>query len=338
MYHVLVAEDEHWVRSGIVEMIDRIGSGFKVVGEADNGEEAWNLLQELCPTVLITDIMMPQLDGLSLLRRIDDMKFPVVSIIVSGYDNFAYAQQGIRYGVSEYLLKPVRQEMLQEALEKSISRLETMSPVHEQLLAMQSFLNRIQEMDVDRLHTELSGLLKTIAGNRRIHPGSKIGLLRIFAGKLTELLEYFFPDEPRTSAAGDNEEAWKNHIQQLTEQWCRLRHTSDDKKSVRLVMKKACDYAEKHYMEEISLTKIAEYVGLSVSHFSALFKQHTDDSFVNYLHRIRVRRAKELLLEPDLKIYQVAEIVGFSSVPYFNRVFKNVTGWSPNEYRKGMGV
>lgn len=338
MYHVLVAEDEHWVRSGIVEMIERIGGGFKVVGEADNGEEAWNLIQELCPTVLITDIMMPKLDGISLLKKIDDIKYPIVSIIVSGYDNFAYAQQGIRYGVSEYVLKPVRQEMLQEALERSIYRLEMNSPLHAQLMSMQNFVNNIQGMDVDQLHSELSSLIKSILANRKSHPNSKLGLLRILAGKLNDLLEYFYPSYIRTNVEIESEELLKRHILRLTEQWCQLGKHIDDKKSVRLVMKKACDYAEKNYMHEISLSQIAEYVGLSVSHFSALFKQHTNDSFINYLNQIRIDKAKELLCEPDLKIYQVAEIVGFSSVPYFNRVFKNTTGWSPNEYRKGIGV
>ncbi|WP_372630627.1 helix-turn-helix domain-containing protein [Cohnella sp.] len=338
MYHVLVAEDEHWVRSGIVEMIDRIGGGFKVVGEADNGAEAWNLIQELCPTVLITDIMMPKLDGLSLLKQIDEIKFPIISIIISGYDNFGYAQQGIRYGVSEYVLKPIRQETLKEALERSIYRLEMLSPVHEQLMAVQSFVNHLQDMDVDQIHSELSALMKSIAGNRKSHPSSKLGLLRILAGKLDVLLEYFYPSYEKIASADGSEEELKQRIQKLTEQWCRLGRTANENKSVRLVMKKACDYAEKHYMQEISLSQIADYVGLSVSHFSALFKQSTDDSFVNYLNQIRIDKAKKLLLEPDLKIYQVAEIVGFSSVPYFNRVFKNITGWSPNEYRKGMGL
>ncbi|WP_141336292.1 helix-turn-helix domain-containing protein [Paenibacillus sp. tmac-D7] len=338
MYHVLVAEDEHWIRSGIVEMIDRIGSGFKVVGEAENGIEGWNLIQELCPTVLITDIMMPKMDGLSLIKQIDDIKFPIVSIIISGYDNFSYAQQGIRYGVSEYLLKPVREDMLKEALERSIKRLEMLHPVHEQLTQIQSYVDQIQSMDVQRLNLEQSHLIQAIIKNRHCHPSSKLGLLRILAGKLSDLLEYSFPDYVKISADGESEESLKRHIQQLTELWCKYSQNQLNKRSFRLVIKQACDYAEKNYMQEISLTQIAEYAGLSVSHFSALFKQHTGDSFVNYINQIRIDKAKQLLLEPDLKIYQVADMVGFSSMPYFNRVFKNMTGLSPNEYRKGMGI
>ncbi|WP_248926068.1 response regulator transcription factor [Paenibacillus hamazuiensis] len=338
MYHVLVAEDEHWIRSGIVEMIDRIGGGFKVVGEAENGTEAWNLIQELNPTVLITDIMMPQMDGLSLIKQIDEMKFPIVSIIISGYDNFAYAQQGIRYGVSEYLLKPVRQEMLQEALEKSIYRLEMLHPVHEQLMQIQAFIDRIQSMDALQLNAEQLQLTQSILKNRQSHPSFRLGLLRILAGKISDLLEFFDPEYVKIPVDGGSEESLKRHIQQLTELWCKISQTQHNKRSFRLVIKQACDYAEKFYMQEISLSQISEHVGLSVSHFSALFKQQTGDSFVNYMNRIRIDKAKQLLLEPDLKIYQVADMVGFSSIPYFTRVFKNMTGLSPNEFRKGMGI
>lgn len=339
MYHVLVAEDEHWIRSGIVEMVDRIGGGFKVSGEAGDGVEAWNLIQELCPTVLITDIMMPKMDGLSLIKQIDEIKFPIVSIIISGYDNFSYAQQGIRYGVSEYLLKPVREEVLQEALERSLQRLERLHPVHDQLMSINTFMEHIPTMDVQQLMAEQEQLVQSILKNKSSHASSKLGLLRILAGKLNDLLEYTYPKYQKSAMYEEHtEEALKKNIQQLTETWCQFDGQQHHKRSFRLVIKKACDYAEKSYMQEISLLQIADYVGLSVSHFSVLFKQHTGDSFVNYLNKFRIEKAKQLLLEPDLKIYQVADMVGFSSMPYFNRVFKNITGLAPNEYRKGMGI
>ncbi|KRE82397.1 AraC family transcriptional regulator [Paenibacillus sp. Soil766] len=339
MYHVLVAEDEHWIRSGIVEMVDRIGGGFKVTGEAGDGEEAWNLIQELCPTVLITDIMMPKMDGLSLIKKIDEIKFPLVSIILSGYDNFSYAQQGIRYGVSEYLLKPVREDVLKEALERSLQRLERLNPAHDQLMNIHNFLERMQEMDVQQLMTDQVQLVQSIVKDPNNHPSSRLGLLRIFAGKLNDLLEYTYPDYVKTVAPMETtEELLKKQIQTLIETWCQFGQLQHNKRSFRLVIKKACDFAEKNYMQEISLSQISDYVGLSVSHFSALFKQHSGDSFVNFLNKIRIDKAKQLLLEPDLKIYQIADMVGFSSMPYFNRVFKNVTGLSPNEYRKGMGI
>ncbi|CAN7356641.1 helix-turn-helix domain-containing protein [Paenibacillus sp. LjRoot153] len=339
MYNVLVAEDEHWIRSGIVEMVDRIGGGFKVIGEAGDGVEAWNMIHELCPTVLITDIMMPKMDGLSLIKQIDEIKFPIISIIISGYDNFSYAQQGIRYGVSEYLLKPVREDVLKEALERSLQRLEWMHPVHDQLMGINTFMDRIPTMDVQQMMAEQGQLVQSILKNKSYHPSSKLGLLSILAGKLNDLLEYTYPEYQKSAVHEERtEETLKKLIQHLTETWCQFDQHQHHKRSFRLVIKKASDYAERSYMQEISLTQIADYSGLSVSHFSALFKQHTGDSFVSYMNKFRIEKAKQLLLEPDLKVYQVADMVGFSSMPYFNRVFKNLTGLSPNEYRKGMGI
>lgn len=340
MYSVVVAEDEHWIRRGIVEMVNRTGGIFQVAGEAENGDEAWRLIRERCPSMLITDIEMPQKDGLSLVKNIDDAKLPVVSIIVSGYDRFEYAQQGARYGISEYLLKPVMQESLLEALERSVYRLELLHPVHEQMALIRSFLDNLTGMDVYQVHKELALLMQAILKTPRIHRGSKLALLRIFAGRWRALMESYFDGyaQPPASPGEETEETLAQQLRQLAEDWSRYTRKQDQSRSFRLVIKQACELAQQAYMKEISLADAAGHTGLSVSHFSALFKQHTGDSYVSYVNRIRIDKAKQLLLEPDLKIYQVAEIVGFVSVPYFTRIFKAVAGQSPNAYRKGLGI
>jgi two-component system response regulator YesN len=206
-------------------------------------------------------------------------------------------------------------------------------------MSINTFVEQIQTMDVQQLMGEQAQLVQSILRNKSSHPSSKLGLLRILTGKLNDLLEYTYPEFQKTAVhEAKTEEALKRHIQHLIEQWCQYDQHQHHKRSFRLVIKKACDFAEKNYMQEISLSQIADFAGLSVSHFSALFKQHTGDSFVNYMNKFRIEKAKQLLLEPDLKIYHVADMVGFSSMPYFNRVFKNLIGLSPNEYRKGMGI
>ncbi|GJM76054.1 hypothetical protein HMSSN036_82700 [Paenibacillus macerans] len=98
------------------------------------------------------------------------------------------------------------------------------------------------------------------------------------------------------------------------------------------------EYVQQNYAREITLGQIAEYTDLSVSRFCVLFKQHYGDSFINYLNKYRIEKAKQLLLEPDLKVYEVADMVGFSSLPYFNRLFKSLTDESPGEYRRSLGL
>jgi len=73
---------------------------------------------------------------------------------------------------------------------------------------------------------------------------------------------------------------------------------------------------------------------LSVSHFSSLFKKSTGLTYLNYVNQLRIQKAKELLLVPETKIYEVADQVGFVSLPYFNRVFKQLVGTTPLEFRK----
>lgn len=119
MIGVLLVDDEQFARQGLRNLIDWRACGYEVIGEADNGEEALRLIQELRPELVITDIRMPVLDGLELIRRVSSSGAAAPKfIIVSGYDDFKYAQQAMRYGVCDFLLKPVDQDELQEILLK----------------------------------------------------------------------------------------------------------------------------------------------------------------------------------------------------------------------------
>ena len=115
MYSILLADDEEEVRKGIIRKIDWENLGFQVVGDAENGEEALEKIEQLKPDVVMTDIRMPYMDGLTLSKRIRQ-KYPSTKILIfSGYDDFEYAQQAIKLNVTEYILKPVNVEELTEA-------------------------------------------------------------------------------------------------------------------------------------------------------------------------------------------------------------------------------
>lgn len=100
---------------------------------------------------------------------------------------------------------------------------------------------------------------------------------------------------------------------------------------------KAIQYVKQHYADNIHLQSVADYVGLSAGYLSNLFKRELHISFIDYLNRYRIERAKELLAETNMKTYDVAAEVGFSpEYTYFSKVFKKVTGINPNEYRRQM--
>lgn len=116
MYKVLIADDEVWVAIGIKKLIHRSGLPFEVAGEAANGIRALELVRELSPDLLITDIRMPGLSGLELVRKIRESGSLLQVVFVSGYAEFAYAKEGIQLGALDYLLKPVEEESLRKIL------------------------------------------------------------------------------------------------------------------------------------------------------------------------------------------------------------------------------
>lgn len=94
------------------------------------------------------------------------------------------------------------------------------------------------------------------------------------------------------------------------------------------------EYIDSHYMEELSIDDIAASIGFSKYHFSRLFKQYTNYTFCAYVTRRRIKVAEDLLAQPDLSITEVALHSGFPSISTFNRVFKQIKGCTPSEYRE----
>lgn len=78
---------------------------------------------------------------------------------------------------------------------------------------------------------------------------------------------------------------------------------------------------------------IGEFVGLSESHFSRLFAKEMGENFIDYLTKIRITKAKELFVTTNLKVYEIAEKVGYTSAEHFSRIFKRYTGESPSNYK-----
>jgi len=108
-------------------------------------------------------------------------------------------------------------------------------------------------------------------------------------------------------------------------------------KSTNPAVRKAIDYAQKHLERPISLEKVARVCGASTRHLSRIFKQATGLSFIEYLARERVERAKALLVESNARIIDVALCCGFESIAQFNRVFKKVAGQTPSGFRRSEG-
>ncbi len=118
LYRIMLVDDEEEVRKAMIRQMDWEQLGFTVAGDAENGRDALEKLEQLEPDVVMTDIRMPYMDGLALTARIRE-KYPSVKILIfSGYDDFEYAQQAIKLHVTEYILKPVNSQELAEILQR----------------------------------------------------------------------------------------------------------------------------------------------------------------------------------------------------------------------------
>ncbi|BBH22043.1 hypothetical protein Back11_33880 [Paenibacillus baekrokdamisoli] len=116
MLKILVVDDEYLVRMGICQTIDWAEHGVQIIGQASNGEEGLELALLHKPDVIITDVRMPYMNGLEFIAKVKENKLHAGIIVLSGYDEFQYAQTAMQHGASTYLLKPVDIEKLAESV------------------------------------------------------------------------------------------------------------------------------------------------------------------------------------------------------------------------------
>ena len=257
MVSLFLCEDEIAMREGIKNRIDWESEDISFVGEAGDGEMAIPRIMETKPDILITDIKMPFVDGL-MLSEIVRKNLPDTRImILSGYDEFEYAQRAISLGVTEYLLKPISPKKLIESIRKVRDKVE------EEKAKREYMEKALEEADRER-NTEV----------RRFRSRS-----------LTDAVQYID------------------------------RNFSD---------------------EEISLNKVANHVGVSPNHLSSTFSKELGSTFIEYLTRCRIDRAKELLGTTDLRSSEVAYEVGYKDPHYFSAAFKKACGMTPKEYRNSI--
>lgn len=241
MYKMMIVEDEYLVRQGIASLIDFEHLDMEVLAEAENGLEAWELFQKEQADILLTDINMPQMNGIRLAQLVRE-HYPATHIVfLTGYDDFDYALSAVKLGADDYLLKPFSKADVEEMLVKVKSKLD--------------------------------------------------------------------------------KEGKRQQISDLVQQ-------SEESSLAQLIQERLAD-------QDLSLKSLAQNLGFSPSHLSVILKKELGMPFQDYLIQERMKKAKLLLLTTDLKIYEIAEQVGFEDMNYFSQRFKQVVGVTPRQFKKG---
>ncbi|MGZ9235591.1 MAG: response regulator, partial [Anaerolineales bacterium] len=173
-YKVFFVEDEIITREGIRDNVDWRACGFEFCGEATDGEMALPLLRAAQPDVLITDIKMPFMDGLQLSKIVRERMPWVKIIILSGHDEFEYAQKAISLGITDYLLKPVTVQNLQTVLQKLSVQLDQERKEQENLKRLQEQIEDNQAMLRERLLFKL--MVGSVSPTEAVEKGQTLGL------------------------------------------------------------------------------------------------------------------------------------------------------------------
>lgn len=173
-YKVFFVEDEIITREGIRENVDWQSSGFEFCGEAADGEMALPLLRTAQPDVLITDIKMPFMDGLQLSKIVRERMPWIRIIILSGHDEFEYAQQAISLGVTDYLLKPVTVQKLESVLQKLALQLSEERKQQATLKALQEQMEDSRAVLRERLLFRL--VVGAVSSAEALEKGQALGL------------------------------------------------------------------------------------------------------------------------------------------------------------------
>lgn len=498
MYKVCLVDDEVKNYQLFEKLVDWESRGFEIVGTAADGVEALQMYENLKPDLIFMDIQLPLMDGLECIRCIREEDKQVQIVIVSAYGDFAYAQKAIRYGVQDFLLKPVSRLMLNQLVEKMKRTLDERAGgmkkedyyENETADLLRSFLeNNRQEKFPDapclcrilissskkgrpdrewidemletagekpsvkavvqkgdsiyiiwsqenRMHKSLTGIpgfLEEHAYRAEFYPweaGRSSLTLAEFLTRVQEAENYGFYERRGgiynleelpfsegeldtaefdkiilTSLAETNpkpvlefvvrsfREAEENHLYPKTlknfaldvllkikfclkrfdsvESFSILRnvrtdsiyqvYTEEDLKTYLTqkitqtfesldiqtcqtgkggsVVLKANALAELFYTEQdFSVQSAADRIGISKNYFISLYKERTGMGFWEYVVKLRMEKAKEILLFTDNTVAAAAAMVGYDSEYYFSRKFKEYTQMSPKQFRKNHNI
>ncbi|MBU8917509.1 response regulator [Bacillus sp. FJAT-29953] len=169
MYQLVIADDEYEIRHGLVNYFPWNELGFEVIGEAANGKEALELVSEGNADVLLCDIQMPIMTGIEVIKEMHEQKSPVLTVFLSGYQEFHYAQSAIKYGVKNYILKPTNFSEITEAFSQIKKELDQRIPASTQTVSA-----KLKNDDDDPIINKIKDYVKTNFKNATLDEAAQV--------------------------------------------------------------------------------------------------------------------------------------------------------------------
>lgn len=495
MFRVLIVDDEPFIRLGLKKMINWEDEGFSIIGEARNGIEALNILNIEKVDLVITDISMPKMDGISFVNELRKYDQNIKVVFLTGYREFEYAKQGISLGVKEYLLKPINpnellnllknikdllekelkiEKILDEISNKDIidiiqgkskdtdilnkyfdkkyinvckAEIDNFDYIAEKWIKSGEYYNKIKYIkdnieiriennfkflegelgnyyllfqsdsnNIDLLEGQTSIVLddikiKIIVGEwvslqeiylsyKSIKMNSQdyqikqsksvVGISEIIPREVEEkLIDYVIEGNSNVfniveliinniksedadtyivaialqnviekivtkmkSEYGyisklflydnydkiyknkyENNEQIIGDFKEIIEEFLNL--FGNFKVGYKGgIIRQACQYVVKNIDNDVSLANVSNELNISKNYFCALFKSETGENFLTFVTRTKMERAKVLLKNDNMKVYEVCDYLGYNDTTYFTRIFKKYSNMTPYEYKK----
>lgn len=343
---LLIVDDEVFIRKGIVKLLEQFHKSVTGTEEAKNGEEALRLMAAFQPDIVITDIQMPVMNGLELAAAVRDRYPDVELIILTGYAEFEYVQQALRYQVADYLLKPVTkiglEEVLMRIMLKDPAKWATQLE-NDSIRALKQTAAELVKHVFAENKTEAERILlewKQYCADRRF---SLIELKRVmghlylmFRSELMTNMKNAEHNEvlllaDKASTADDLFTDWNNYIEQQIHQVASGRVPRNKR-----IVDEAIALIEDNYGDPgLNLAVLAHKCGVNPPYLSKMFREVMKKPITQYISEYRLERARERLSSEDsAKITLVAEQCGFNDYPYFSKIFKKNFGVSPLEFKE----
>lgn len=296
MYSLMIVEDEELIREGMKGCLDWPAYGIELIGDAADGRAGLEMAVALRPDIVLTDVVMAEMDGIEFVRRLraDIPDKTIRVVMISGHEDVEYIKSALKLQVVDYLLKPFHTEELEDVLRKVLRECDEERAMRERLSSLERNVGASRSLVRERFQREL------------------------VARELDEAeLEAY------REALGDGDE-----FDELT---AALRSKPDQRKAVRAVT----EYMQRSFREELSLAQLAAHVHLSPNYLANLYKKETGATIIDALTQLRLEEAKRLLREePGLLIADLAERVGYKDSKHFTKLFKREVGMNPSEYRE----
>ena len=353
MYKLIIADDVAMVRTGLYYRNDWNSMGFEVVGLLEDGIDVLRVLEEQRVDVILLDIRMRQMGGLEVANVIRE-KYPWMKVVlISGHQEFEYAREAIRCQVYEYLVKPINYNQLKRIFAKIKEELDVKQreklllknigeEEYGQILEMvRTVTNTVLEDDKSNwlAYIRLKSFLNSMPVNAKsIIVKNLLDLLNDGLKQKDPQLAMEFARELNTLNIYDESELEGNTplmeiLMRLKDEIISRNLVSARKNSYNDCISKACMWIDNHFGENFTYRDVADFVHLSPSHFIRRFRKETGETFTDYILRVRMEAAMNLIERKEIPLEDIGGAVGYQDEKYFQQLFKKYVGCTVKEYQ-----